>query len=65
MPDDPQGLRRTRRASTWHFSVAESTIAEALAADRTPQEISTRLVELAAASEDDVTALVARYHLPA
>jgi len=46
-------------------SVAEPTIAEVLAADRTPEEISARLVELAAASEDDVTALVARYHVPA
>jgi PPM family protein phosphatase len=46
-------------------SAAESTIAEALGSDRPPEEIAARLIELAAASEDDVTALVARYHVPA
>jgi protein phosphatase len=45
-------------------SVAEAAIAELLRSDRTPDEISTRLIDLAAASEDDVTALVARYHVP-
>ena len=35
------------------------------ASDRTPEEISARLVELATTSDDDVTALVARYHVPA
>jgi serine/threonine protein phosphatase PrpC len=46
-------------------SVAETTIGEVLASDRTPDENSALLVELAAASEDDVTALVARYDVPA
>ena len=44
-------------------SVAESTIAGVLGSDGTPRKIAARLVELAAASEDDVTALVARYQI--
>jgi protein phosphatase len=46
-------------------SLDEATIANVLASDRPPDEISQLLVDLAAASEDDVTALVARYHVPA
>ena len=46
-------------------SVTESAIAAVLASERPPDEISALLLELAAAGEDDVTALVARYHGPA
>jgi protein phosphatase len=44
--------------------VDETAIADVLARGRSPNEISARLVELAESSEDDVTAVVARYQLP-
>jgi protein phosphatase len=44
--------------------VDETAIADVLASGRSPNEISARLVELAESSEDDVTAVVARYQLP-
>jgi len=44
-------------------TVDETTIADVLASDRSPDEISARLVDLVS-NQDDVTALVARYRLP-
>jgi len=46
-------------------SVDEATIADALAENRPADATSRHLVDLAADSADDVTALVARYHVPA
>ena len=44
-------------------TVDEASIADELRSDCSPDEISARLVGLAS-GRDDVTALVARYHLP-